>query len=112
MLCRLPALRPAAVHGFLQAVRIPQKLYMDLKVVEPDRYETDESGDHLWFVASQSPRLRADATARVAAAVAAAYETVHSAVADPANGYSGQPGFAAALEHSPEQVRTILGVLG
>jgi len=48
----------------------------------------------------------------VAAAVAAAYETVHSAVADPANGYSGQPGFAAALEHSHEHVRTILGVLG
>lgn len=62
--------------------------------------------------ALQSPRLRADATARVAAAVAAAYEAVHSAVADTGSGYAGQPGFDAALEHSPEHVRTILGVLG
>ncbi|CAL8463754.1 g3288 [Coccomyxa elongata] len=64
------------------------------------------------FRTLQSPRLRADVTARVAAAVAAAYETVHAAVADPASGYAGQPGFEAALEHSPEHVRTILGVLG
>ncbi|EIE27799.1 component of oligomeric golgi complex 6 [Coccomyxa subellipsoidea C-169] len=64
------------------------------------------------FRTLQSPRLRADATARVAAAVAAAYEAVHSAVADTGSGYAGQPGFDAALEHSPEHVRTILGVLG
>lgn len=60
----------------------------------------------------QSPRLRADATARVAAAVANAYEAVHCAVADTGSGYAGQPGFESALEHSPEHVRTILGVLG
>lgn len=60
----------------------------------------------------QSPRLRADATARVAAAVAAAYDAVHFAVADSTSGYAGQPGFEAALEHSPDHVRTILGVLG
>lgn len=57
------------------------------------------------------PRLRADATARVAQSLAEAYEIVHSAVADSANGYVGQPGVEQALQHSPEHVRTILGVL-
>jgi hypothetical protein len=57
------------------------------------------------------PRLRADATARVARSLAEAYEIVHAAVADPVNGYVGQPGAEQALLHSPEHVRTILGVL-
>jgi hypothetical protein len=57
-------------------------------------------------------QLIVDATARVAAAVANAYEAVHCAVADTGSGYAGQPGFESALEHSPEHVRTILGVLG
>ncbi|BDA48306.1 hypothetical protein COCOBI_11-5660 [Coccomyxa sp. Obi] len=41
-----------------------------------------------------------------------AYDMVHSAVAGPGSGYVGQPGFQAALEHSPEHVRTIRGVFG
>ncbi len=59
----------------------------------------------------QAPRIRADAVARVAHALAAAYEAVYAAVADPVNGYVGQPGAEGALEHSPEHVKTILGVL-
>ena len=49
--------------------------------------------------------------ARVAHSLAAAYEAVYVAVADPVNGYAGQPGAESALEHSPEHVKTILGVL-
>ena len=63
------------------------------------------------LVREQAPRVRAEAVARVAHALAAAYEGVFSAVADPVSGYAGQPGAAAALEHSPEHIKTILGVL-
>lgn len=59
----------------------------------------------------QAPRLRADAVARIAQSLAEAYETVYAAVADSANGYAEQQGVAAALEHTPENVRMILGVL-
>ena len=59
----------------------------------------------------QAPRLRADAVARIAQSLAEAYETVYSAVTDPANGYTQQQGASAALEHGPENVRMILGVL-
>ena len=60
---------------------------------------------------AQAPRLRAEAVARIAQSLAEAYETVYSAVADSANGYTEQQGASAALEHSPENVRMILGVL-
>lgn len=60
---------------------------------------------------TQAPRMRADAVARVAHSLAAAYEAVYGAVQDPVNGYARQPGAEAALEHSPEHVKTILGVL-
>ena len=59
----------------------------------------------------QAPRLRADAVARIAQSLAEAYETVYAAVADSANGYAEQPGVSTALEHTPENVRMILGVL-
>ena len=49
--------------------------------------------------------------ARVAQSLVAAYEAVYAAVQDPVNGYVGQPGADSALEHSPEHVKTILGVL-
>lgn len=56
------------------------------------------------------PRLKADASARVARSLADAYEAVFQAVGDSGNGYvqAGQP---CPLPHTPEQVRTILGVV-
>jgi hypothetical protein len=59
----------------------------------------------------QAPRLRADAVARIAQALAEAYATVYAAMADSSNGYADQPGVSIALEHTPENVRMILGVL-
>ena len=58
----------------------------------------------------QVPRLKADAAARVVRSLADAYEAVWQAVTDPQNGYlpAGEPN---PLQHSPEQVRTILGVV-
>lgn len=56
---------------------------------------------------AQVPRIRAEAVAAVARALAAAYQAVYDALADPANGYA--PGAAAALE-PPAAVQTILGV--
>ena len=58
----------------------------------------------------QVPRLKADASARVARSLADAYEAVYQAIGDSSNGYvpAGQP---CPLKHTPEQVRTILGVV-
>lgn len=53
------------------------------------------------------PRIRAEAVAAVARALAGAYATVYDALADPANGYS--PTALAGLEQ-PAAVETILGV--
>ena len=60
---------------------------------------------------AQAPRQRADAVARIAQSLAEAYETVFCAMADSANGYTEQQGSSIALEHTPENVRMILGVL-
>ncbi|KAF8056126.1 COG6 [Scenedesmus sp. PABB004] len=62
------------------------------------------------FAAIQSPRLRGDAVARVAASLVAAYEEVHALLDDPTAGYA-EAGGSAAVRHTPAQVRTILGVL-
>ena len=59
----------------------------------------------------QAAKLRAEIVAKVAQSLAEAYETVYSAVADPANGYSQSRGVSQALVHSPDDVRMILGVL-
>lgn len=58
----------------------------------------------------QVPRFKADASARVARSLADAYEAVYQAVGDSSSGYvqAGQP---CPLPHTPEQVRTILGVV-
>ena len=60
---------------------------------------------------AQAPRQRTDAVARIAQSLAEAYETVFCAVADSANGYTEQQGSSVALEHTPENVKMILGVL-
>ena len=58
----------------------------------------------------QVPRLRADAVSRVTRSLADCYELVFSVVEDPRSGYLEQGG-AAAIKHTPAQVRTILGAI-
>lgn len=58
----------------------------------------------------QVPRLRAQAVQRVAQTIADAYDAVHTAVAEPQNGYLADPLSADALRHTPAHVRTILGI--
>ncbi|XP_020581420.1 conserved oligomeric Golgi complex subunit 6 [Phalaenopsis equestris] len=55
----------------------------------------------------QVPRLRSDACARVAKALAAAYEVIYGAITDPKNGYSDPK---SLVRHSPDQIRTMLEI--
>ncbi|BBN17538.1 conserved oligomeric Golgi complex subunit 6 [Marchantia polymorpha subsp. ruderalis] len=66
-----------------------------------------EGGPLPEFEQMQVPRLRSEAANQVARALADAYETVYLAVLDPSNRY---PEPKAMLRHTPEQIRTILGV--
>jgi hypothetical protein len=59
------------------------------------------------FEQMQVPRLRSEAANQVARALIDAYETIYLAVIDPANHY---PDSKSMLRHSPDQIRTILGV--
>nr|ATB19485.1 putative COG7 [Juniperus microsperma] len=59
------------------------------------------------FEQLQVPQLRTEVGSRVARALAEAYELVHNAVLNPKNGYQ-EP--KAMLRHSPDQIRTILGI--
>ena len=59
----------------------------------------------------QAAKLRAEVVTKIAQSLAAAYETVYSAVADPSNGYNQLKKVSQALEHSPDNVKMILGVL-
>lgn len=59
------------------------------------------------FEQMQVPRLRSEAANQVARALIDAYETIYLAVVDPANHY---PDPKSMLRHSPDQIRTILGV--
>ncbi|KAG2497264.1 hypothetical protein HYH03_004848 [Edaphochlamys debaryana] len=62
------------------------------------------------FHAVQVPRLRADAVSRVCRSLLESYELVYSTVEDPTAGYVEQGG-TAAIKHTPQQVKTILGVI-
>uniref|UniRef100_A0A061SD29 Conserved oligomeric Golgi complex subunit 6 n=1 Tax=Tetraselmis sp. GSL018 TaxID=582737 RepID=A0A061SD29_9CHLO len=62
------------------------------------------------FNALQAPRVRAQASDRVARHLADAYSTIYSALTDPANGYSPDGDASAIVKHNPDQVATILGV--
>lgn len=55
------------------------------------------------------PLVKAEASARVLAALADAYGEVHEALVDPGSGYPAAE-VAAAVRHTPAQVRTLLGV--
>nr|ATB19477.1 putative COG7 [Cupressus gigantea] len=59
------------------------------------------------FEQLQVPQLRTEVGSRVARALAEAYELVYNAVLNPENGYQ-EP--KAMLRHSPDQIRTILGI--
>eukprot|EP01018_Ginkgo_biloba_P011038 Gb_06250 [translate_table: standard] len=59
------------------------------------------------FEQLQVPQLRAEVCSRVARALAEAYELVYNAVLDTRNGF---PEPKAMLRHSPDQIRTILGI--
>ena len=60
--------------------------------------------------ALQGPRVRADVVARVATALAEAFESVYLALDDPTLGYAEQGG-SGSVRNTPVQVRTILGVV-
>lgn len=59
------------------------------------------------FAALQVPRLRSEACTLVAVAVAEAYTVVFEGVMDPSSGF---PEPRTMLRHTPDQMRTILGV--
>eukprot|EP00850_Spirogloea_muscicola_P013636 SM000093S24447 [mRNA] locus=s93:387657:397202:+ [translate_table: standard] len=59
------------------------------------------------FEQIQLPRLRSKAVTGVASALAEAYAVIYAAVIDPVNGY---PDPGSMLRHSPEQMRTIIGI--
>ena len=52
--------------------------------------------------------MRTQAVSSVAATLADAYQLVYDCVADPAYGYSKAVG---AVKHTPEEIRTILGIV-
>ena len=56
------------------------------------------------------PRAKAEAMQRVLTALADSYAGVHEALLDPASGYPPDE-VAAAVRHTPAQVRTLLGVV-
>ncbi|KAK9095610.1 hypothetical protein Scep_027079 [Stephania cephalantha] len=59
------------------------------------------------FELMQVPNLRSEACVRLAKSLAEAYELIYDAVMDPKNGY---PDPMSLARHSPEQIRTILGI--
>ena len=62
--------------------------------------------------AAQVPRVKADASARVARALADAHEAVYQVLTDPQHGYEvANTNTSNAIKHTPLQVRTILGVV-
>eukprot|EP01025_Chloroclados_australasicus_P062035 TRINITY_DN8145_c0_g3_i1.p1 TRINITY_DN8145_c0_g3~~TRINITY_DN8145_c0_g3_i1.p1 ORF type:complete len:639 (-),score=78.14 TRINITY_DN8145_c0_g3_i1:421-2337(-) len=60
------------------------------------------------FPQLQVPRVRSEASSMVSTRLASMYDELYGALEDPSNGYAGG---AAVAKHSPENVRTILGVL-
>jgi hypothetical protein len=87
-------------------------LYGDLRSLDTKSFRCKDDPDCADIESLlQAPKLRADVVARIAVSLAETYETVYAALADSANGYAEQPGFSTALEHTPENVRLILGVL-
>jgi len=61
------------------------------------------------FSSLQAPRLRAEASGRVAKLLADAYGSVYEALGQPSNGYAADGNISAHVKHTPAQVATILG---
>lgn len=59
------------------------------------------------FEQIQVPQLRSETSSRVAKALADAYETFYTAIFDHEHGY---PDLKSVFRHTPEQVRTMLGI--
>lgn len=59
------------------------------------------------FQQIQDPQLRSEASTGVAKALSQAYELVYTALLEPNNGY---PDPRSMLRHTPDQVKTILGI--
>ena len=57
------------------------------------------------------PRLRTLAVNQVAATFSNAYSYVHDNLSNPDAGYKDDPEIDAVLRHSPEEIRTILGII-
>ena len=60
----------------------------------------------MWSV--QVPRIRSAAVSQVANSLAETYQLVHDSLSDPSCGYDPE---AAGRTASPEEIRTILGIL-
>lgn len=59
------------------------------------------------FEQLQIPRLRSDASSRLARTLAGAYDIVYAAVMDPNNGYADA---RSLVKHSPHDIRTMLAI--
>lgn len=59
------------------------------------------------FEQMQVPKLRSEASVRVARSLAEAYQVIYDAIMDPKNGYLDPKSLA---RHPPHQIRTILGI--
>ena len=59
----------------------------------------------------QVPKLRAVAVSQVAALLADTYELAYESLLDSSSGYDSKVVTSADLRHTPEEVRTILGIL-
>lgn len=59
------------------------------------------------FEQMQVPKLRSEASIKVARSLSEAYELMYEAIMDPENGY---PDPKSLVRHPPDQIRTILGI--
>lgn len=59
------------------------------------------------FQQVQNPQVRSEASTGVAKSLSEAYEAVYTALMEPSNGY---PDPKSMLRHTPEQIKTILGI--
>jgi len=66
---------------------------------------------HRCMCCPQVPRIKADASARVARGLADAYEALYQILTDPQHGYTSATEASEAVKHTPLHVRTILGVV-
>lgn len=91
-LAQLEDMGPAA---FAESIRMFVSLVIGSEGVVPE------------FQQLQNPQLRSEASTGVAKSLSQAYEAVYTALLEPINGY---PDPRSILRHTPEQIKTILGI--